>query len=275
MKKDRRDSRGKKHSMTLEEAREQIPAGRYRHFKGNEYEVLEIARHSETEEPMVVYRALYGEYGLWVRPAEMWTETVIRDGKTFRRFSRIPDGSRYVAFDVETPNFRNDRMSAIGITVVEEGEISEEFYSLVNPETHFDLFNTQLTGISAETVEGEPTFPELWEKIEPMLSKGILVAHNAPFDLSVLAKCLSAYRIPWKQKVKYACTVQMSRQMHPEADNHKLNTMCDMIGIELDHHHAGSDSRACGKILLRYLEEGMKAERFIRTYDMRSCKTLR
>ena len=58
--------------------------GRYRHFKGNEYEVLGMARHSETEEEMVVYRALYGERGLWVRPAAMWCETVERDGRVDR-----------------------------------------------------------------------------------------------------------------------------------------------------------------------------------------------
>ena len=74
--------------MTYEEAVRSIPTGRYRHFKGNEYEVLYIARHSEDESPMVVYRALYGEYGVWVRPAEMWNETVSRDGKSFPRFAR-------------------------------------------------------------------------------------------------------------------------------------------------------------------------------------------
>ena len=63
--------------------------GRYRHFKGNEYEVLGRARHSETEEEMVVYRALYGERGLWVRPAAMWCETVERDGRVQPRFVRI------------------------------------------------------------------------------------------------------------------------------------------------------------------------------------------
>lgn len=68
-----------------------ILPGRYRHFKGNEYEVLYIARHSETTEPMVVYRALYGEGGIWVRPAEMWNETVERDGKLFQRFTRIDE----------------------------------------------------------------------------------------------------------------------------------------------------------------------------------------
>ena len=68
---------------------ETIRPGRYRHFKGKEYEVLGVARHSETEEELVVYRALYGDFGLWVRPVSMWNETIERDGKTFRRFTYI------------------------------------------------------------------------------------------------------------------------------------------------------------------------------------------
>ena len=68
-----------------------ILPGRYRHFKGNEYEVLYLATHSETMEPMVVYRALYGERGVWVRPASMWNEEIIRDGKRIRRFSRVEE----------------------------------------------------------------------------------------------------------------------------------------------------------------------------------------
>ena len=70
---------------------EEIKIGRYRHFKGNEYQVLYIARHSETMEPMVVYQALYGERGIWVRPACMWNEDVERDGKVYRRFTYIGD----------------------------------------------------------------------------------------------------------------------------------------------------------------------------------------
>lgn len=68
---------------------EQIRPGRYRHFKGNEYQVVGMARHSETMEEMVVYRALYGEGGLWVRPAHMWNETVDRDGYHGPRFAYI------------------------------------------------------------------------------------------------------------------------------------------------------------------------------------------
>ena len=67
---------------------EGLTPGKYRHFKGGEYELLGIAKHSETLEPMVVYRALYGD-GLWVRPAAMWTETVDRDDYHGPRFIRI------------------------------------------------------------------------------------------------------------------------------------------------------------------------------------------
>lgn len=68
-----------------------IQLGKYRHFKGNEYEVIAVCRHSETLEDMVVYRALYGEHGLWVRPLSMWEETVTREGKTFKRFEKITE----------------------------------------------------------------------------------------------------------------------------------------------------------------------------------------
>ena len=68
---------------------EDILPGRYRHYKGKEYEVLFLARHSETEEEMVVYRALYGDRSIWVRPAKMWSETVEKDGQRVRRFTYV------------------------------------------------------------------------------------------------------------------------------------------------------------------------------------------
>ena len=68
---------------------EEIRPGPYRHFKGKEYRVLGVARHSETLEPLVVYQALYGERGLWVRPAAMWTEQGEREGKTMPRFTYV------------------------------------------------------------------------------------------------------------------------------------------------------------------------------------------
>lgn len=65
-----------------------ISNGKYRHFKGNFYEVIGVAKNSETLEDMVVYRALYGDGGLWVRPADMWEETVVHNGITCKRFEK-------------------------------------------------------------------------------------------------------------------------------------------------------------------------------------------
>lgn len=68
---------------------DEIKLGKYRHFKGGEYEVIAIANHSETLEKTVVYRALYGAGEVWVRPARMWNDEVVRDGNIYKRFTYI------------------------------------------------------------------------------------------------------------------------------------------------------------------------------------------
>ena len=178
--------------------------------------------------------------------------------------------SRFIIFDVETPNYRCNRMSAIGITVLEDGVVTNEFSSLINPETDFDAFNIRLTGIDEDLVRDAPTFPGLWPQIEPLMSSGLLVAHNAVFDLGVLKKCLDYYEIDWKPYARYLCTVQMGRRILPGM-SHKLNTLCDYYGIALNHHHAESDSHACAEILLRYLESGADVRQHIRTYSFRKA----
>lgn len=174
--------------------------------------------------------------------------------------------SRFVVFDVETPNRLNNRMSAIGITAIEDGTITDEFYSYIDPEQSFDYFNTRLTGISEETVWNAPAFPDIWPRIAAMIENGLLVAHNAVFDLSVLKKCLRGYGIEWRRYTRYLCTVQMGKRVLPGM-SHKLDVLCDYYGIALDHHQAASDSHACAEILLRYLEAGADVRQFIRTYS--------
>lgn len=174
--------------------------------------------------------------------------------------------SRFVVFDVETPNRLNNRMSAIGITAIEDGIITDEFFSYIDPEQSFDYFNTRLTGISEETVWNAPAFPDIWPRIEALMENGLLVAHNAVFDLSVLKKCLQGYGIEWRRYTRYLCTVQMGKRVLPGM-SHNLDVLCDYYGIALDHHQAGSDSHACAEILLRYLEAGADVRQFIRTYS--------
>lgn len=181
---------------------------------------------------------------------------------------------RYIAFDVETPNSRNNRISALGITIVENGRIVDEYYSLIDPETEFDAFNIMLTGIRPEMTENKPNFRTVWEDIGFIMDSGLLIAHNAPFDMSVLAKCIDHYEIDWKRQVDYACTCRMGRRLLPELQDHKLNTLCGYFGIDLDHHNALSDSAACAELLLRYQRLGADVSAFRRHYDLWSRRTL-
>ena len=182
---------------------------------------------------------------------------------------------RYIAFDVETPNCRNDRMSSIGLTVIEDGLITEEFSTLIDPETWFDRFNIRLTGITPAMAEKAPTFGELWPTLAEYFDAGILVAHNAAFDLRVLAHCLRAYSIDWYDTADYLCTVHMGRRCYPALPDHRLDTLCAYCGVELDHHRADSDSRACASLFLDYLDHGLTPTPFLRTYDLVRMCTLR
>ena len=92
------------------------------------------------------------------------------------------------------------------------------------------------------------------------MGSGILVAHNAPFDMGVLKKCLQDYGIEWTERSRYICTVQIGRRMLPGM-KHGLDAMCGYYGIELDHHKADSDSHAAAEILLRYMEDGVAMEK--------------
>ena len=183
--------------------------------------------------------------------------------------------NRYIAFDVETPNWANDRMSAIGVVVLEDGEIIRRFGTLINPETHFDVFNIQLTGITPAAAAASPTFPEVWELIRPWMESGTLAAHNAPFDLGVLGKCLRAYGIPWKQTAEYVCTCRIGRMRFPELPSHGLAVMAEHFGIPLDHHRALSDTEACAELLRIYCAQDPDLHLFRRTYDFSSLRTLR
>ena len=100
----------------------EIKIGRYRHFKGNEYEVLYVAKHSETQEPMVVYRALYGERGVWVRPTSMWNETVERDGEVYQRFTYLGDSEQYCKLEIFIPEAHFDRLQQ-ALQAVDAGHI--------------------------------------------------------------------------------------------------------------------------------------------------------
>ncbi len=182
---------------------------------------------------------------------------------------------RFIVFDLEMPGQRELRISAIGITVVENGKITDNYYHLVNPETEFDPYVIDLVGITPQMVENEPTFPEIWNHIEDIMSSGILVAHGAPGDLRTLCTCLNYYGIMWEDKIKYICTCDLAQAFYPYAEHYSLDFLCDHIGYTLDHHNALSDSEGCARLLIEFLKNGAEAEKFISVFNALKCQKIR
>lgn len=171
----------------------------------------------------------------------------------------------FVFFDVETPNRNNDRISSAGIIVIEEGKTLLEVNYLVNPEVRFDAFNIQLTGITPYMVKDAPTFAALWPSIQKYFEEGIIVAHNATFDLGVLTQTLRQYGIEIP-KFRYICTLSLAKKYFRYQRN-SLDYLCATLGIYLERHHeALSDARGCQGIFYKIVERFGYNDGFISTY---------
>lgn len=181
--------------------------------------------------------------------------------------------NNFVVFDVETPNFHNDRICSIGLTTIDNGVIVGTMNYLVNPECFFSQRNIEIHGITAEDVKNSPSFPQIWKEIQPLFFSRIVVAHNASFDLCVLKKTLLHYGII-EQSVDFLDTLTMSRWAYPQLDCYKLNALCDYFDIHLIHHSSESDSLACATILCNMLNEGFPVSDCINEYNLSSQETV-
>src|SRR5699024_10171387 len=155
----------------------------------------------------------------------------------------------FVSIDFETANEKRSSPCAIGIAVVDGIEIVAEYYSLINPSTHFSSFNTRIHGIRAGDVADAPTFAELWPTLDSYLSNHLAVAHNASFVMSVIRHSLDQFNLTYPE-MDYLCTANISRRVWPDLANHKLNTVASYHGIRFDHHRALEDARVAAKILI-------------------------
>ena len=174
---------------------------------------------------------------------------------------------RMVAFDVETPNSRGDRICSAGLTVIENNRIIETREIMVNPETEFDWRCIRVHGIRPEDVEDKPIFPEVWNRIREIMEDSVILAHNASFDLGVLKKLLDHYDMEF-HPVRYADTLRISRAVYGKTmPNHKLGTLCSELGIPLDAHRAGSDSFGCAELYLRMQETAGSLAGFDRVFS--------
>lgn len=180
----------------------------------------------------------------------------------------LPTEHRFCVVDVETPNRKHDRICAIGITMIENDDISNTEYYLVNPEVNFSIQNSEINGLTYSDVANAPTFPKIWKELQPFFKNSIIVAHNAYFDLSVLSKTLSFYGLP-TEKVSFLDTLSLTRSAFPDLPKHSLDALCRVFNIPLEHHHANSDCEACAKILLKIAHSGFNIEEHFDTYDLK------
>ena len=154
---------------------------------------------------------------------------------------------KVTAIDFETANRNPASVCAVGISFLEDGVIEEGFETLILPESnvgYFERNNIRVHGIRPNDVKHAPTFPQVYEKMKPFFEDAIIVAHNARFDMGCLkAACLNCgLPVP---VLDYFDTVELAKRVIPQLEHHRLNDVCDYMGIELDHHRAGSDAYGC------------------------------
>lgn len=159
--------------------------------------------------------------------------------------------NKIVAIDFELANHHYLSACALGIVVLEDGVITFERGYLIKPPTQHREFIPEfirIHKIEPKDVLNALSFDQVFERIRPFLVDASLIAHNAPFDIGIL-KQLSSYYSCALLNLDYVCTVRLSRKLFPMLYNHKLNTVAEFLQIDLDHHQAHSDAKACMHIV--------------------------
>lgn len=169
----------------------------------------------------------------------------------------------FTVLDIETPNALQNSICSIAILHIENNQITYSKEFLINPEAKFDNMNMSIHHITPKMVENAPTFPSIWNDIKHFCTNGVVIAHNATFDLRVISKTLANYDIA-VPTFQYICTLKKARRHIPKEVHgcHKLNILCDAYQIDLGrHHNAMCDTNACKSLF----------ELFIQEYGIQDC----
>ena len=161
----------------------------------------------------------------------------------------------FAAIDFETANEQPCSVCSVGVVIVRGGEIADSFYSLIHPEPeYYQWFCQRVHGLSEEDTEDAPLFPEVWEKIEPLIDGLPLVAHNARFDEGCLKAVFRVYRMDYPDYEFHDTLATSRRHFGYRLPNHQLHTVAAACGYDLKHHHhALADAEACAHIAMKIL----------------------
>lgn len=160
----------------------------------------------------------------------------------------------FIAFDVETANSKNDSICSLGLTFVKDSKIVFSKNILINPETPFSDIASSIHGITAADVADAPCFPAAWEQYKAMFAHYPAVAHNAPFDKSVLEKTAKRYGIELPA-ILYYDTMLLAKE-NLALDAYSLPAVAAHFGVELDcHHNAAADSCCAACIMCKMMQD--------------------
>lgn len=161
----------------------------------------------------------------------------------------------FVAIDVETANSDMASICQIGVAVFKQGTVVEEWSTLVDPEDYFDYMNMEIHGITPEDVEGQPTLPQVFDKLRTHLDGKITVCHTH-FDRRAVARALEKYELPTIAPT-WLDSARVVRRTWPEfaQKGYGLGPVCEMLGYKFKHHDALEDAKAAGAILCAALKE--------------------
>ncbi len=160
----------------------------------------------------------------------------------------------FAAIDFETANGQRSSVCSVGVVVVRNGEIVDRFYSLIQPApNYYTQWTTAVHGLTRADTDGQPTFPEVWAKVQERIADLPLVAHNKPFDEGCLKAVFEAYGMPYPN-YRFYCTLAASRHCL-SLPSHQLHISAAACGFDMEnHHHALADAEACAAIALKLLQ---------------------
>lgn len=160
----------------------------------------------------------------------------------------------FAAIDFETANGCRTSVCSVGVVIVRDGRVADDFYSLVRPYPNYYVrFTTAIHGLSREYTDSAEEFPAVWSRIAGRIEGLPLVAHNSPFDEGCLRAVFKHYGMPYPE-YRFHCTLRAARKTIGGLPNYQLQTVSAFCGYDLHaHHHALADAEACARIALKIL----------------------